>query len=121
MDDGCSQAAVAALAASAAAADQHHLLGALQEAELQNERLRNTLGIMRGEMETLQSAAAVAAEVVLPQDVSTLQAELQVPDRTPHLPSPMNIIMGGLVSTCHRIRKMNQSLVFKSFLCRLQD
>ncbi|GAX83568.1 hypothetical protein CEUSTIGMA_g10993.t1 [Chlamydomonas eustigma] len=62
-------------------AEQRHLLGALHEAEVQNERLRNTLGIMRGEMEALQSAAAVASEVVLPQDVSTLQAELQESDR----------------------------------------
>ncbi|GAX80321.1 hypothetical protein CEUSTIGMA_g7759.t1 [Chlamydomonas eustigma] len=61
-------------------AEQRHL-GALHEAEVQNERLRNTLGIMRGEMEALQSAAAVASEVVLPQDVSTLQAELQESDR----------------------------------------
>ena len=60
-------------------ADQDQLLlSALQDAELQNQRLRSTLGVMRGEMEALQAAAAAAAAVVVPQDVAVLQAELQV-------------------------------------------
>ena len=57
---------------------QQQLLSALQDAELHNQRLRSTLGVMRGEMEALQAAAAAAAAVVVPQDVAVLQAELQV-------------------------------------------
>jgi len=58
--------------------DQNQLFAALQDVEIQNERLRATLTVMRGEMEALQTAAAAAAAVVVPQDVALLQAELQV-------------------------------------------
>ena len=58
--------------------DQNQLFAALQDVELQNDRLRSTLTVMRGEMEALQVAAAAAAMTVVPQDVAVLQAELQV-------------------------------------------